>query len=130
MTTTAHDYPKPPLTDGNGRTRPQYASDAPRQLKRLGLTQVPGEITGNGYRGAWVRGWCDGVRRRSSERNPYLRGGSGWHNRMATLYLRGWRVGRDVVDVALDVRAMGSDDPERRRELRERVLALLPPVVA
>lgn len=124
MTSRLVDY-KPALTDGYGRTRKQFASDAPKGLSKLALTQAPTTMRGNAQRGAWARGWCDGVRRRSVSRNPYQRAGAGFHHGMAHLYRAGWRAGRDVYDVATATVAPSAAEFHRRRELRERVLGIL-----
>lgn len=117
---------KPPLTDGYGRRQRATASDAPPKLRRLALTQVPAGVAGNAQRGAWARGWCDGVRRRALKRNPYARAGSGFHHGMSTLYRAGWRRGRDVYDETPPPPVRGATQhAESRRELRERVTTIL-----
>lgn len=109
----------------NGRPRPDLATDAPRALRQLGRTQVPDGVHGPAQRGAWVRGWCDGVRLRDVDTNPYLRAGSGWQHGMAGLYRRGWRAGK--LCTRIDRESDGLSDREYRRlvELRDRASDVL-----
>lgn len=107
-------YPKPHLTDGEGRPREGLVSDAPRALKALARTQVPRTVRGPGMRGAWARGWCDGVRHRPAMDNPYARTGSGFHAGMAGKYADGWRSGRDVWSVNFQLAAEHQDKEWRR----------------
>lgn len=122
-------WPKPRLT-GSGRTRAEYANDAPRALRGLSMTQVPTRLKGNAQRGAFARGWVDGVRRLSMRRNPYERAGSGWHHGMAQLYRDGWRAGRDVHDVPTATVMPSVAEFHRRREVHARVREILDAVHA
>jgi len=85
---------RPRLTR-DGKPVKKLESDAPRPLQALALTQLPGSVKGPAMKGAWARGWCDGVRgRKVRESNPY--GAVGWMQPMRVTYVEGWRAGKQV----------------------------------
>lgn len=121
-------FPKPRLTDGNGKARPDTKNDAPRALQALAMSQVPRDTKGPAMRGAFARGWADAVRERKANENPYQRGGSGFHHGMAGVYAAGWMAGRRVLVVVKDDAAsegMSEAAYARCVELHKRVLAVL-----
>ena len=117
------EYPKPPLTSG-GKQRPHLRNDAPRALQALAATQVTPTHRGPAMRGAFVRGWCDGVRGLKADRNPYRRAGSGFHNAMASIYAEGWVAGKRIARVDSEPGEMTQAAYDRAVEVRNRVGAI------
>lgn len=117
------EYPKPPLTSG-GKQRAHLRSDAPRALQALAATQVPSSMRGPAMRGAFMRGWCDGVRGLKATRNPYRRAGSGFHHGMAALYAEGWVAGKRIARVDSEPGEMTQAAYDRAVEVRNRVRSI------
>lgn len=110
---------KPRLTK-NGKPLKRLASDAPRPLQALALTQVPGQYKGPAMRGAYVRGWVDGVRLRKVGDNPYAIHGTGWQQPMRVTYVEGWRAGKQVARLERESDGMSATRYEVLKLVAER----------
>jgi hypothetical protein len=96
-------------------------NDAPAKLRALAVALAPGIASGPAMRGAWARGFCDGVRGRPSSGNPYAHDGPGWQHGMSGMFVQGWRYGRRVH------RDDAAEEPEAYDallEIRDRVRTL------
>lgn len=114
---------RPRLTQ-DGKPRKKLANDAPRPLQALALTQVPGEHRGPAMRGAYVRGWVDGIRLRKVGENPYV-GLGGWREPMRVTYVEGWRAGKQVARLERESEGLSTARYEVLKLVAERAQQIL-----